>query len=664
MPQRAAVLTLAVLASGLASCGGTATPFEAPQGVTVQVSPNPASAFVNGTVNFAAAVLGTLDMSVTWSVAESGGGTVDGSGRYTAPGAPGTFHVVARSVADPTASGSAQVNVALPGTGGYALPPDRVTSWSPGVQGGIPHYTNVHATLAAATGDRASAIQSALNAAGTAAAGDGVGRVVQLGAGVFNVGTELSIPSRVVLRGAGLDASGAFLTQIAFTGSNGNVVRMGQQWYPGAAASTNLTSNGVKGATSVQVASAAGFAAGQLVLLDEITDDVRAIWHPGRHPNDGSGTRAWYCRENRPISQVLEVASVSGNTVGFTRPLHIDFRTAQQAQLTRFNAPVVRLAGVEDLRVSGARGTKANVYFNLAAQCWARHVESDNSVGSSVAWELAHRTELRDSFVRDTGYLEPGGNGYGLDIRRASSDNLIENNIIIRFNKVINGRSSGGGNVIAYNYADDGGMNSNGGWVETGLQVSHYPAPHHELFEGNYAFNGDGEFTEGNAIYITFFRNHLSGKRLGSVPGFNDSGNVRCAGAMTNHLWYNYVGNVLGLAGVNYASWILDDRGPWSGGDKAIWRIGTWDQNYSLNDTQVAATMIRDGNFDYKSGSVAWDGLGGAGSTPTDLPASLYLSGKPAFFGSNPWPWVDPLDPNRVYTLPAKARYDAGRPNG
>ena len=31
---------------------------------------------------------------------------------------------------------------------------------------------------------------------------------------------------------------------------------------------------------------------------------------------------------------------------------------------------------------------------------------------------------------------------------------------------------------------------------------------------------------------------------------------------------------------------------------------------------------------------------------------------KPAFFGSNPWPWVDP-NTGAVQTLPAKARFDA-----
>ena len=40
----------------------------------------------------------------------------------------------------------------------------------------------------------------------------------------------------------------------------------------------------------------------------------------------------------------------------------------------------------------------------------------------------------------------------------------------------------------------------------------------------------------------------------------------------------------------------------------------------------------------------------------------MYLSGKPAFFGTMVWPWVEPLGTTRLYTLPAKARYEAGTP--
>jgi hypothetical protein len=60
------------------------------------------------------------------------------------------------------------------------------------------------------------------------------------------------------------------------------------------------------------------------------------------------------------------------------------------------------------------------------------------------------------------------------------------------------------------------------------------------------------------------------------------------------------------------------------------------------------------------TGSQRWHWIGGAAGsrTPTAIPNSLYLSQKPAFFGPNPWPWVDPST-GAVYTLPAKARFDA-----
>src|SRR4029079_17796177 len=73
-------------------------------------------------------------------------------------------------------------------------------------------------------------------------------------------------------------------------------------------------------------------------------------------------------------------------------------------------------------------------------------------------------------------------------------------------------------------------------------------------------------------------------------------------------------------------------------------------------DSMVAATTIRDGNFDYASNTVLWD------NAPQTLPDSLYLSAKPAFFGADRWPWVDPLGATKLYTLPARARFDAGQP--
>jgi hypothetical protein len=52
-------------------------------------------------------------------------------------------------------------------------------------------------------------------------------------------------------------------------------------------------------------------------------------------------------------------------------------------------------------------------------------------------------------------------------------------------------------------------------------------------------------------------------------------------------------------------------------------------------------------------------GIGGAvgSGTPRPIPDPLYLAAKPAFFGPNRWPWVDPSN-GTVTILPAKARLE------
>ena len=79
------------------------------------------------------------------------------------------------------------------------------------------------------------------------------------------------------------------------------------------------------------------------------------------------------------------------------------------------------------------------------------------------------------------------------------------------------------------------------------------------------------------------------------------------------------------------------------------------------SDALVSATTIRHGNFDYVTNTVKWDP-----AIPSHtLPDSLYLTQKPAFFDDGrgyAWPWVDPVGATKLYTLPAKARYDAGTP--
>jgi hypothetical protein len=302
------------------------------------------------------------------------------------------------------------------------------------------------------------------------------------------------------------------------------------------------------------------------------------------------------------------------------------------------------------------------VWLSVAAYSWVRNVESDFHDGSSVSLVAAFRCVVRDSYIHSTQNPTPGGGGYGLSVGWYSADNLIENNIVWNMNKVMVMRASGGGNVIGYNYMDDGWIDGQVGWVEVGLNASHMTTPHMELFEGNQSWNFDGDNTWGNAAYITVFRNHLTGKRRSAGPlRLEDRQNRRAIGLMEGHLGYTFVGNVLGTADQDPSpshAFAYDAPFPWTDDPVSLWRLGYDPENWDAPpDPRVLGSVLRGGNFDYFTREVKWENV-----VSQPLPDSLYLTARPAFFGENPWPWVDPLHEPRVKTLPARARFEAALP--
>jgi hypothetical protein len=142
----------------------------------------------------------------------------------------------------------------------------------------------------------------------------------------------------------------------------------------------------------------------------------------------------------------------------------------------------------------------------------------------------------------------------------------------------------------------------------------------------------------------------------GGLPGGNRP--LRTAGAQAYSYWFSFIGNVLGTPG-HMDGW--SSEGSFKDGTPGIWFLGWEDRPNRLDDPKVAATALRDGNFDYLTNAVAWS----ADDTAHTLPDSLYLARKPAFFDAGKgyaWPWVDPAGSPRLHELPAKARYDAGTP--
>lgn len=570
------------------------------------------------------------------------------------------------------------------------LVPDQMrTTWAPGLQAPIPARTTICASLSAATfgtgtRDASAAIQEAIDRCPE-------GQTVQLSAGRFLLNRFVLLNKSITLRGAGPDQTWLVKTDGARAGTHlvddaSPVIIIGpMRWpKPDPGTSVDLAADAVAGATSIRVARASGFAAGQFVVLDH--DDFAAgAWLPlprrlgggagamiwasdlvvfNRHEpaewSDGNfpDSLSWFSQANRPVNEIKEIASVERDTITFTTPVHMRYTTAKRAQLTRFydDTVHVREAGVEDLGVSG--GGNGNIRFEAAAYSWVKNVDDTFWSGEGVAINHSFRVEVRDSTIHHSAFSEPGGAGYAISLANGSSEVLIENNAVHDANKVMVVRSSGAGSVVGYNYMDNGVITSTPEWIETGLNGSHMAGSHHILFEGNQAFNYDSDNTHGSAIAMTVFRNHLVGRR----SGYGGTGNQRAAGLMFGSWWHAFIGNVLGEEG-RMDGWIYEDPGDGATGSRsdawrsggAIWRLGYdpghWDQ---VADPKVRSTVLRDGNFDYVTGEVRWD------RTPRPLPPSLYLKEKPAFFGDEPWPWVDPTGTRKLGTLPARRR--AGAP--
>ncbi len=139
MTRSVTLYLLALAAVALApACGEPAASpamVDAATGVTVTISPSSADVGPASAVAFAAAVTGTVDTSVRWSVTEVGGGVVDASGHYVAPASAGTYHVVVQSMADVTRTATATVTVTAAVTpppppapaGSCAAEPQRTT---------------------------------------------------------------------------------------------------------------------------------------------------------------------------------------------------------------------------------------------------------------------------------------------------------------------------------------------------------------------------------------------------------------------------------------------------------------------------------------------------------------------------------------------------------
>ncbi len=580
---------------------------------------------------------------------------------------------------------------------GGVLSSTRAADWSKaGVEGGIPNRTTICSTLN--PGATAAQINTAINNCPS-------GQVVFLNAGTYNIADDgILMKSGITLRGAGSDKTQLVITKtnpcaggyttICFGGGDSSNWAQGAKTQPGGTNAAAWTGGYTQGTNQITLSSigSSGIRVGQWIYLDQDSDTATnggffncettaptpacsvegGNGNPGRIINGIARQQVQMVKVTacNGISTPGSLCSGSTVTATISSSLYAPNWSASKNPGAWWSSEMIENAGVEDITLDSSNsGGGSNIEMYNVANSWvlrSRLIRNCTCQRSIIRLAPAMHITVQDNYFYGT---SGQSQNYGVEGYPAS-DVLVTNNI---FHHVVSPMMLHGvaGSVYSYNYTInnpyDDGRTPQYHWMSPGID-GHSGGVQYDLFEGNITGGITGDYIHGNQTVNTLFRNYV----LGSDPGRIDN-TVAVRVDAWNRYW-NVIGNVLGTPG--YSNTYL-------GGSAAIYGLG-FDYGNVPPDPLVATTMMRWGNYDTVNGATQWNSLDvpsslSSLSNPVPatqvLPASLYLSSKPVWFGSTPWPAIGPDITGgnvtglagHVYKIPAQTCYTnamAGPANG
>ena len=552
---------------------------------------------------------------------------------------------------------------------GQIIPAGRMPpggTWYAGVPGGIPNRTTIYKTLSPTntSADISAACQSCPS-----------NQVVFLSAGTYHLNDAIVWNNNYGNGGNGVTLRGAGPTNTILMFTNASWVQAPIQLegpdrygngYPDSANSTNnyilsLASGYTQGSTNLTLSSPqnasligthAQLKAGTVICIDQLNDKfVDVIGSDGGFQLDASALRDNGARAQQ---QYVVVQSVSnGTNLTIWPPIYMTNLQASLKPQIWWWGTSMEMSGVEDLQINVANSQHTYpILFWACNACWARNVTIFKGANSSVYTYDCKSIEVRDCYFNQS--QSYGSGSYGVQFSLAS-DCLCQNNIFNTMTTPMMASQGAAGNVFAYNFCTNGTYYTpDNNWMPPSIEP-HYVHNYMNLFEGNYGTGMELDFTHGSASHNTVFRNRLHGPERPTQLN-----NTFAIQIQATNWWMNIVGNVLGTVGwhTNYA---ISVTSPASDNDasRSIYKFGFVDDSGSLTfgDPNVQATALIHGNWDAvtkTNGGIVWNPTI---STHT-LPASLYLPGKPSWWGNAPWPPFDPANPSAPATnLPAAYRF-------
>jgi len=527
------------------------------------------------------------------------------------------------------------------------LDPARAIDWSKaGVRGGIPQRTTICSTLSPG------ASVSQIN---TAIANCPSGQVVYLNAGTYNLsgGIDFAGKSGVTLRGAGADQTHlVFSGSISCLGQAASICMRsgGYLSFNSPQNSATWTANFAKGTTVITLSGTANLSVGSLIVLDQLNDtsDNGKVYICSTAPQcSNAGPAGGGVSGKREQLEFVTVTAISGNNVTISPPVSMpNWRSSQQPRATWTTSKPASGMGLEDMDISLKSATgRSGIMMAWVTDSWVKGVRSTYGPRNHVwFWEGAHNT------VRDSHFYESQGHAteaYGVE-HIQGSHNLVENNIFRRVTGPMKSNGAGTGNVWSYNYSSDDVYTPSANWMMPSSSF-HATGTGYVLHEGNQGSGLIADDVHGPSFFVTAFRNQWDGWETGK------SAQTVPIHIYTLDRYFNIIGNVLGRSGYHkkYTS------SPGSGSDcyYSIYAIGFGGNCYDgggqfpLNDPITLSSLMRWGNYDVVSAGARFvssevpTGIG-LYSNPVPasqtLPPSFYLTSRPGWWGSMPWPAIGP----------------------
>jgi hypothetical protein len=353
-----------------------------------------------------------------------------------------------------------------------------------------------------------------------------------------------------------------------------------------------------------------------------------------------NGTGESYARNGRGVLEGQIVTAINGTSVTISPGIRMPvFRASQSPGAWWGNsATVLQNTGVENLAIDMTPcGGCAGLFMVNATNCWIKGVRflKTDTAGSNI-FHLFTVNVMNATFTDNYFYGPPTTQLiaiYQMAFHETSSS-LIQNNIFHTASAPIVMNGPYYGNVVAYNYIDNA----------QGASIILHGIGGMNLYEGNNGANFSGDTIHSSHAFETIFRNHFDGR------AHNPSQTETQAGISlySNNRFFNVVGNVINTGHATTYQTLQGHN------TDAIFELG-WQGTGSgvsvSSDPNVSRTLMRWGNWDSVNNATRFvaaevpSGMASfANALPVSqtLPSSLYLAGRPAFFGSGLWPPIGP----------------------